>query len=78
MASIHCFIFDFTDTIFFWSIIIFSITTLVVIFKKEKNINLEGVKITIFQNYKLVWKIIKRPGMVIFLIAVLTSSVITY
>lgn len=70
--------FVFTDIFFLWSVGILIIATLVTIFKKEKDINLEDVKNNIFQNYKLLWNILKHSSISVFLVTLLTSTVNTY
>ncbi|XP_003248953.2 acetyl-coenzyme A transporter 1 [Acyrthosiphon pisum] len=61
--------------IFLWGVVFLLITTLVTIFKKEKDTGLEDVKINIFQNYKLIWSLLELSSMRVFLIAVLTSTI---
>jgi len=78
LISVHYDIFVFTDIVFLWGVVFLLITTLVTIFKKEKDTRLEDVKINIFQNYKLIWSLLKLSSMRVFLIAVLTSTVSTY
>ncbi|CAI6365109.1 unnamed protein product [Macrosiphum euphorbiae] len=63
------------NIIFLWGVVFLLITTLVTIFKKEKDTRLEDVKINIFQNYKLIWSLLKLSSMRVFLIAVLTSTI---
>lgn len=54
-----------------------SITTLIAIFKKEKDCSLEEnhVKLNTFQNYRLLWDICKLPSVQIFAMALLTVKV---
>lgn len=61
--------------IYFWSIIYLLITTLIGIFKKEKDnkLELDHVKISVFQNYKLLWDILKKPKIKLLAIALLTA-----
>lgn len=54
------------------------IATFVTIFKKEKDIKLEYAKNNIFQNYKLIWNILKHSSMSVFSMTFLTSGVNTY
>lgn len=63
--------------IYFWSIIFLLVTTLIGIFKKEKDTKLEldHVKISVFQNYKLLWNILKKPKIKLLGIALLTAKV---
>lgn len=63
------------NMIFLWGVVFLLITTLVTIFKKEKDTSLEDVKINIFQNYNLIWSLLKLSSMRVFLIAVLTSTI---
>lgn len=58
----------------FWFLLI---TTLVGIFKKENDSGLEDgqLKISIIQNYKLIWYILKIPSMNVFILILLTSWV---
>ncbi|XP_025194139.1 acetyl-coenzyme A transporter 1-like [Melanaphis sacchari] len=60
---------------YFWSIIFLLITTLIGLFKKEKDnsFELDYKKISIFQNYKLLWNILKKPKIKLLLIALLTA-----
>ncbi|VVC28206.1 Major facilitator superfamily domain,Acetyl-coenzyme A transporter 1 [Cinara cedri] len=53
------------------------ITTLIAVFKKEKDCMLEDdhVKLNTFQNYLLIWDILKLPSIRIFAIALFTSTV---
>jgi len=53
------------------------ITTLIAIFKKEKDNRLEDdhVKLNIVQNYSLLWDILKLPGIQILALALLTAMV---
>lgn len=55
------------------------ITTLIALFKKEKDNRLEDnhVKLNILQNYSLLWDILKIPSIRVLAIALLTSKVIT-
>lgn len=54
-----------------------SITTLIAVFKKEKDCSLEDnhVKLNTFQNYRLLWDICKLPSVQIFAMALLTVKV---
>lgn len=63
--------------IYLWSIIFLLITTLIGIFKKEKDdkLELDHVKISVFQNYKLLWDILKKPKIKLLAIALLTARV---
>lgn len=68
-----------TDYLYGWGFFFFLITTLIGIFKKEED-NMhhnDNIKINIFQRYKLMWTILKIPGMSVLLIATVTSSVIS-
>lgn len=53
------------------------ITTLIAIFKKENGHRLEDdhVKLNIFQNYKMIWDILKLPSVRILAIALVTVKV---
>jgi len=53
------------------------ITTLIAIFKNEKDCSLEDdhVKLDIFQNYRLLWDVCKLPSIQIFAIALFTVKV---
>lgn len=64
---------------YLWSIIFLLITILVGIFKKEKcdSLELDHKKIGVFQNYKLLWNILKKPEMKLIAIALLTARVNT-
>lgn len=54
-----------------------SLTTLIWIFKKEKDHRLENnyIQLSIIQNYKLFWDILKLPNIRILLIALVTMTV---
>lgn len=62
---------------YFWSITIILITTLIGIFKREKDNRLEEghVKINVLQSYQLLWKIFKLPNVRVLAIALLTMKV---
>lgn len=53
------------------------ITALIGMLKKEENCTVEDgyVKLDIFQNYSLLWDILKLPGIQILAIALLTVQV---
>ncbi|XP_060878679.1 acetyl-coenzyme A transporter 1-like [Metopolophium dirhodum] len=53
------------------------ITTLIAVFKKEKDNRLEDdyVKLNIVQNYSLLWDILKLPSIQLLVIAMLTSKI---
>lgn len=63
--------------LYVWGIMFMSITTLIAIFKKEKDCSLEDnhVKLNTFQNYRLLWDICKLPSVQIFAMALLTVKV---
>jgi len=65
------------ELLYVWGIIFMFITTLVAIFKKEKDCSLEDnhVKLNTLQNYHLLWDICKLPSIQIFAIALLTVKV---
>jgi len=54
-----------------------TVTTLIAIFKNEKDNRLEDnhIKLNTFQSYKLLWNIIKMPSIKILAIALLTMMV---
>jgi len=54
-----------------------AITTLIAIFKNEKDNRLEDnhIKLNTFQNYKLLWDILNLPSIKILAIALLTMMV---
>jgi len=57
---------------------VFLIVTVLIIFKKERNSELEEddqIKIDIIQSYKLLWDIFKIKHMKLLLMAILTSMV---
>ncbi|CAH1724877.1 unnamed protein product, partial [Aphis gossypii] len=60
-----------------WGISYMAITALIAIFKNEKDYLIENneTKLTIFQNYTVLWDIIKLPSMKILVIALLTSMI---
>ncbi|CAH1724858.1 unnamed protein product [Aphis gossypii] len=63
------------NIILLWSVVILIIATFVTIFKKEKDIKLEYAKNNIFQNYKLIWNILKHSSMSVFSMTFLTSGI---
>lgn len=60
-----------------WGISCMAITVSIAIFKNEKDYLIEDneIKLTIYQNYTVLWDIIKLPSMKILVIALLTSMV---
>jgi len=60
-----------------WAILCMAITVLIAIFKNEKDYLIEDneTKLTIFQNYTVLWDIIKLPSMKVLAIALLTLMV---
>lgn len=67
-----------TGFLLFWGIV-FLFVTFLVIFKREKNKELEEddhLKINIIQSYLLLWDIFKIKHMKLLLMAILTSMVI--
>lgn len=74
MLSLFC-----TGLFYIWGISFMLITTLIAFFKKEKDNRLEDnhVKLNIFQNYSLLWDILKIPSIRVLAIALLTSKVNT-
>lgn len=58
-------------------VVVVLVTILLAIFKKEKDNRLEDgyVKINVFQNYKLLWDILKLPHIQILAIALLTARI---
>jgi len=65
------------ELLYVWGIIFMFITTLIAIFKREKDCSLEDdhVKLNTFQNYRLLWDICKLRSIQIFAIALLTVKV---
>jgi MFS transporter, PAT family, solute carrier family 33 (acetyl-CoA transportor), member 1 len=63
-----------------WGILFILITTLIAIFKKEKDNRLEDdhVKLNIVQNYSLLWDILKLPSIQLLAISLLTAKVIPF
>lgn len=67
------------DLLYTWGIIFILLTTLIGIFKKEKdNIYIEDnhERIKVVQNYLLLWDILKLPSVRILAILLITSKVI--
>ncbi|CAI6364916.1 unnamed protein product [Macrosiphum euphorbiae] len=60
-----------------WGTLFMAITTLIAIFKNEKDNRLEDnhIKLTTFQNYKLLWDILNLPSIKILAIALLTMMI---
>ncbi|KAF0753279.1 acetyl-coenzyme A transporter 1-like, partial [Aphis craccivora] len=58
-----------------WSIIFLLITIVIGIFKKEEcnSLELDQKRISVFQNYKLLWNILKKPEIKLLAIALLTA-----
>lgn len=54
-----------------------AVSTLVSLFKSEKAITEEDgfIKITVTENYKLLWNILKLPNIRVLIIAILTARV---
>lgn len=69
----------FTDILYTWGILFILVTTLIAIFKKEKDSSLEDdhVRLNVIQNYSLLWDIMKLPNIQLLAIALLTSRVST-
>ncbi|VVC28211.1 Major facilitator superfamily domain,Acetyl-coenzyme A transporter 1 [Cinara cedri] len=63
--------------LYFWSVTFILITTLLWIFKKEKDIKLNdsAKKINIIQSYKIVWSILKKPSVRILVIILFTVKI---
>ncbi|VVC42465.1 Major facilitator superfamily domain,Acetyl-coenzyme A transporter 1 [Cinara cedri] len=63
--------------LFVWGILCIAITTLIGIFKKEKDNRLEEnhIQLTVVQNYKLVWDILKLPRIRVLIIVLMTMKV---
>lgn len=66
------------DLLYGWGIIFIVITTLVGLFKKEKDNTFDDdrEKIDVVQNYILLWDILKLPSIRILAIILITSKVI--
>lgn len=69
--------FFFLGFLYFWAILVFSITTYVGIFKRENDClkDSQYEKVSVFQNYKLLWDILKLLHMRVLIIAILTAKV---
>lgn len=66
----------FPGFLLFWAVLVISVTFSVGIFKKEKRNLEDGIeKVSVFQNYKLLWEIIKLPNLKGLTIALLTTRV---
>ncbi|XP_060866175.1 acetyl-coenzyme A transporter 1-like isoform X1 [Metopolophium dirhodum] len=63
--------------LYVWGIVFMFITTLIAIFKNEKDCSLEDdhVKLDTFQNYRLLWDVCKLPSIQTFAIALFTVKV---
>ncbi|XP_026823340.1 acetyl-coenzyme A transporter 1-like [Rhopalosiphum maidis] len=63
--------------LYIWGITFMSITTLIAIFKREKDCSLEDdhLKLNTLQNYRLLWDICKLPSIQIFAMALLTVKI---
>ncbi|XP_022165986.1 acetyl-coenzyme A transporter 1-like [Myzus persicae] len=60
-----------------WGILFILITTLIAMFKKEKDHRLEDdhIKLNIVQNYSLIWGILKLPGIQSLALTLLTAKI---
>jgi len=59
-----------------WAIIILTVTVFIGLFKNEKYKLEDGhKKINVFQNYKLLWEILKLPRVRVLAVALLTIKV---
>jgi len=70
----------FIGLLYGWGIIFILITTLVGVFKKEKDnayFDDDHDKINVFQNYPLLWDILKLPSIRILAVILITSKVFT-
>lgn len=58
-------------------VIFILVTTLVGVFKKENDCTLDDdhVKLTVFQNYLLLWDIFKIPSIRLLMLALITAKV---
>lgn len=66
----------FPGFLLFWVVLVMSVTFSVGIFKKEKKNLEDGIeKVSVLQNYKLLWEIIKLPNIKGLTIALLTTRV---
>lgn len=63
--------------LYFYGIMTLVITAIVSIFKKEEDSRLENgyVNINVFQNYKLLWEILKLPRIRVLAVALLTTRI---
>lgn len=62
-----------------WGVMFITVTTLIAIFKKEKDCTLEDnhVKFNVLQSYSLLWYILKLPSVQLLAIIMLTVKVST-
>jgi len=67
----------FTGLLYAWGVLFILITTLIAIFKKEKDNRLDDdhAKLNIVQNYSLIWGILKLPGIKLLALTLLTAKV---
>ncbi|KAE9538631.1 hypothetical protein AGLY_005730 [Aphis glycines] len=70
-------VFTMKSLFYVWGILFILITTLIAIFKKEKDNRLEDdhVKLNIIQTYSLLWDILKLPSIQLLAIALLTAKI---
>ena len=61
--------------LWFWGIVFLITTTLVFIFKKEKGSSNEDGELNILETYYVLWKIIKLPAVIKYVIVLLTVKV---
>ncbi|VVC28214.1 Hypothetical protein CINCED_3A016125 [Cinara cedri] len=61
--------------LYFWSIAFILITILIVTFKKENDFDESETKINIFQNYKLLWQILRLQNVRVLVVALLTMKI---
>ncbi|XP_025208442.1 acetyl-coenzyme A transporter 1-like isoform X1 [Melanaphis sacchari] len=70
-------VFTMKSLFYVWGILFILITSLIAIFKKEKDNRLEDdhVKLNIVQNYSLLWDILKLPNIQLLAISLLTAKI---
>lgn len=75
--TLHFISFIFIDYLYIYGTTILVITSIVGIFKKEKDSRLEDgyININVFQNYKLLWDILKLPRIRVLAVALMTTRV---
>lgn len=75
-TKMNKFILYFIGFLYCWASFVLLVTFSVGFFKKEKyRVEDEHKKISVFQNYKLLWDVLRVPGIKVLAVALLTTTV---